>query len=81
MAKRYQLFHLPKRLDISELCILGLSCAIFLRCKRDHTMNAFIGRLICSSFWRFVVFCIIRLKKTSLRMKIRGMTRLYYADK
>uniref|UniRef100_A0A182U9W9 Uncharacterized protein n=1 Tax=Anopheles melas TaxID=34690 RepID=A0A182U9W9_9DIPT len=41
--------HLPSRLEISELCIFGLSWAIFLRCNRDHTMNAFIGRLMCSS--------------------------------
>ena len=39
----------PNRLEISELCILGLSCAIFLRCIRDHTMKAFMGRLMCSS--------------------------------
>lgn len=36
----------PNRLEISELCILGLSWAIFLRCPRDQTMNAFMGRLI-----------------------------------
>lgn len=38
----------PNLLDISELCILGLSWAIFLRCPRDHTMKAFMGRLMCS---------------------------------
>lgn len=38
----------PRFFDISELCILGLSCAIFRRCPRDHTMKAFIGRLMCS---------------------------------
>lgn len=37
----------PRRLLISELCIFGFSWAIFLRCPRDHTMNAFMGRLMC----------------------------------
>ncbi|TNN34409.1 hypothetical protein EYF80_055425 [Liparis tanakae] len=40
----------PSRLLISELCILGFSCAIFLRCPRDHTMNAFIGLFTRSWF-------------------------------
>lgn len=34
----------PRRLLISELCILGFSWAIFLRWPRDQTMKAFIGR-------------------------------------
>ncbi len=38
----------PRRLLISELCIFGFSCAIFLRCPRDQTMKAFIGRLTWS---------------------------------
>lgn len=38
----------PSLFDISELCIFGFSWAIFRRCPRDHTINAFIGRLICS---------------------------------
>uniref|UniRef100_A0A182V8W9 Uncharacterized protein n=1 Tax=Anopheles merus TaxID=30066 RepID=A0A182V8W9_ANOME len=40
----------PSRLEISELCIFGLSFAIWRRCSRDHTMNAFIGRLMCPSW-------------------------------
>ena len=36
----------PSRLEISELCILGFSCAIFLRWPRDQTMKAFIGLLM-----------------------------------
>lgn len=36
----------PSRLDISELCILGLSWAILRRCPLDQTMNAFIGLLM-----------------------------------
>ena len=36
----------PSRLEISELCILGLSSAMRRRWPRDHTMNAFIGRLM-----------------------------------
>lgn len=38
----------PSLLEISELCIFGLSCAILRRCPRDHTMNAFIGRFMWS---------------------------------
>ena len=38
----------PSLLDISELCILGFSCAIFLRWPRDQTMKAFIGLLMWS---------------------------------
>ena len=38
----------PSRLEISELCILGFSCAIFLRWPRDQTMKAFIGLLMWS---------------------------------
>lgn len=46
------IFHsLPNRLLISELCIFGFSCAIFLRWPRDHTMNAFIGRLTRSTLF------------------------------
>ena len=36
----------PSLLDISELCIFGLSWAIFLLCNLDQTINAFIGRLM-----------------------------------
>lgn len=38
----------PRRFEISELCIFGFSCAIFLRCPLDHTINAFMGRFMCS---------------------------------
>ncbi len=38
----------PRRLDISELCIFGLSCAIFRLCPRDQTMKAFMGLLMWS---------------------------------
>ena len=38
----------PSRFEISELCIFGFSWAIFLLCPRDHTMKAFMGRLIWS---------------------------------
>lgn len=44
----------PNRLLISELCILGFSTAILRRCPLLHTMNAFIGRLICDEFWSIV---------------------------
>ena len=38
----------PRRLLISELCILGFSWAILRRWPRDHTMKAFMGRLMWS---------------------------------
>ena len=38
----------PSRFEISELCIFGFSWAIFLLWPRDHTMKAFMGRLIWS---------------------------------
>lgn len=41
----------PSLLEISELCILGLSWAIFLLWPRDHTIKAFIGRLMWSGGW------------------------------
>lgn len=41
----------PKRFDISELCIFGLSWAILRRCPRDQTMKAFMGRLMWSWLW------------------------------
>lgn len=42
----FRCFHLvPRRFDISELCIFGFSRAIRRRCARDQTMNAFIGLL------------------------------------
>lgn len=53
----------PRRFDISELCIFGLSCAIFRRCPRDHTIKAFIGRFIWSdwdfnSIWDMSMGCL-----------------------
>ena len=44
----------PNLLEISELCILGFSCAILRRCSLDQTMKAFIGLLIWSSCIFFV---------------------------
>ena len=42
-----RVFHsVPSRLDISELCILGFSWAIFRRWPLDQTMKAFIGLLM-----------------------------------
>ena len=43
-----QSIDLPSRLEISELCILGLSWAILRRWPLDQTMNAFIGLLMWS---------------------------------
>lgn len=51
----------PRRFDISELCIFGLSDAIFLRCPRDHTMNAFIGRLTRSALEFLLVLLLLLL--------------------
>lgn len=39
----------PNRFEISELCIFGLSWAILRRWPRDHTINAFMGLLMCST--------------------------------
>lgn len=49
----------PKRFDISELCILGLSDAIFLRCPRDHTINAFMGRFTLSALEFLLVLLLL----------------------
>ena len=38
----------PSRLLSSELCIRGFSCASSFRRCFDHTMNAFMGRLMWS---------------------------------
>lgn len=40
----------PSLFEISELCILGFSCAIFLLWPLDHTIKAFMGLLMCSWF-------------------------------
>jgi hypothetical protein len=42
----------PSRFEISELCILGFSCAIWRRFIRDQTMKAFIGLLM----WLLSIF-------------------------
>lgn len=71
----------PSLLEISELCIFGLSCAILRRCNRDQTMNAFIGRLMCcSSACRFVVVWLIRLQKRLSREKRRAWFKLSIDD-
>lgn len=41
---------LPRIFDMLELCISGQAFKIFLRSSLAHTMNAFIGRLICGLF-------------------------------
>ena len=51
----------PNLFDISELCILGFSWAIFLRCPLDHTINAFMG-LFMWSWWCDDLLDIIILK-------------------
>lgn len=48
----------PNLFDISELCIFGFSVAIFRRCPLDHTMKAFIGRLMWLEFeWSIEAEC------------------------
>lgn len=39
----------PSRFEISELCILGFSCAILRLCPLDQTMKAFMGLLTRSA--------------------------------
>ena len=41
-----KIWNSPSRLEISELCIFGLSCAILRRWPLDHTMKAFMGLLM-----------------------------------
>ena len=44
LSSSVNIFHSdPNLLEISELCILGLSWAIFRRCSLDQTMKAFMG--------------------------------------
>jgi len=44
-----RIFHsAPSLFEISELCIFGFSCEIFLLWPLDQTMNAFMGRLMWS---------------------------------
>eukprot|EP00118_Oscarella_pearsei_P011318 m.75259 g.75259 ORF g.75259 m.75259 type:complete len:85 (+) comp35934_c0_seq2:912-1166(+) len=54
----------PKRRLISELCIFGLSSAIFFLFALDQTMKAFMGRLMCSPF-DFVAIVILYLGRIS----------------
>lgn len=51
----------PNRFEISELCILGLSDAIFRLWPLDHTMNAFIGRFTLSIFWFLLLVLLLLL--------------------
>ena len=57
-------FHsVPSRLLSSELCIRGFSCASSLRRCLDHTIKAFIGRLIWSGdLDMLIVISTLRLK-------------------
>lgn len=48
----------PSRFDISELCIFGLSWAIFRLWPRDQTINAFMGRFMWSD-WDLINICDI----------------------
>ena len=43
----------PKILEMLELCMSGYFCKIFRRSSFAQTINAFIGRLICSFFSSF----------------------------
>lgn len=47
----------PSRFEISLLCIFGFSTAIFRRWPRLHTINAFIGRLMCDELWSMLLAC------------------------
>lgn len=41
-----------------ELCMSGQAFKIFLRSSLAHTMNAFIGRLICGLFSPSLFCCL-----------------------
>lgn len=72
----------PRRLEISELCILGFSWAIFLRCPLDQTMNAFMGLLIWSKGFDpgpmacdLVEYFLKTSFKLSLKFPLTGLVR------
>lgn len=48
----------PRIFDMLELCISGQAFRIFLRSSLAHTMNAFIGRLICGLFSPSLFCCL-----------------------
>lgn len=49
---------LPRIFDMFELCMSGQAFKIFLRSSLAHTMNAFIGRLICGLFSPSLFCCL-----------------------
>lgn len=49
---------LPSIFDMLELCMSGQAFKIFLRSSLAHTMNAFIGRLICGLFSPSLFCCL-----------------------
>lgn len=67
----------PSRFDISELCIFGLSCAIFRRWPRDQTIKAFIGLFIWSD-WFFISICDILSIGTDKNKKINWFTMSHF---
>lgn len=53
-----------------ELCISGHAFNIFLRSSLAHTMNAFIGRLICGLFSLSLFCCLTIFAKHTERGNI-----------
>jgi len=50
--------YLPRIFDMFELCMSGQAFKIFLRSSLAHTINAFIGRLICGLFSPSLFCCL-----------------------
>lgn len=55
-----------------ELCISGQAFKIFLRSSLAHTMNAFIGRLICGLF-SLSLFCCLTILAEERKRKAEAL--------
>lgn len=63
---------LPRIFDMFELCMSGQAFKIFLRSSLAHTMNAFIGRLICGLF-SLSLFCCLTILAEEKKKERRGV--------
>lgn len=64
--------YLPRIFDMFELCMSGQAFKIFLRSSLAHTMNAFIGRLICGLFSPSL-FCCLTILAEEKEKERRGV--------
>lgn len=65
---------LPRILDMFELCMSGQAFKIFLRSSLAHTMNAFIGRLMCGLFSPSLLCCLTILAEERKREVVLNVT-------